>query len=841
MRELLSIKLALAYFRRRKLRAILNTLSVAVAIAALVALQGLNSSIDYARGEFASLLGGNAHLEVKAPQGGMSDTLLAKVQKTAGVQAAVPFVQSSVQVKGLPGFTTLMGIVPGEDAAIRTYRVTQGRMPAQDHREIAVPKELLRGKPVKVGDIWQVQTMLGMQDFTLVGILEDSGVAQTNGGAVVFMPLTTAQKAFELEGKLSYISIVLQNPDNVLAVQKALQESLGNRVEVLTPLGRDGTKDKMLGFIKSLNNVYGFMGLFLALYVMYNSMRVAVSEQRRQLGILRALGWRRWEIHKLIIAQSIVIGVIGSSLGLLLGTYLAQGLLSTVSETLSQVFKVSIPRIRFTMLDYAMIWLTGVLSCLLSAWLPAWKAANIAPIEAMNSRYSKIELGYPRWRIVVGAILILSSWLILVFVNNMSLLFQAALTGIVIGAAVLMPPFLIIVLDKLEPMAETMFGLTGRLGLSSFRRTPRRSVATGMPILLGLAVAFGFLGILASVNLTFGNWVNTLISSDIVITQGLQTFSSNQVGLPEALLERVRKVDGVRVAAGLRTTGIQWHGNPLDLQIYDVLDSRQLATPHVLEPGKDEAWDAIKQEGNIWISESMALKYGVHRGEKLEIPTPAGNLEFPVVAIIKDFYSYNGSVYMNRQDYLRYWGDHSIDHIYLTLEPGVSPALVRDRLEADLQNDFRVQVALASDFRDSMIKLNRSICDIFNLVIIVIVLVAAVGTANSMLISVLERVREIGTLRSVGLTRGQIRSVLLIEVGSLFIAGIVLSIPVAAGIQIGGTIFDKNVNGWVLDVSIPWAKNIGVALVMALVVGLSTLYPAWLASKVDPVKALRSE
>jgi len=239
-----------------------------------------------------------------------------------------------------------------------------------------------------VGNIWQIQTMLGMQDFTLIGILEDSGVAQTNGGAVVFMPLTTAQKAFELEGKLSYISIVLQNPDNVLAVQKALQESLGNRVEVLTPLGRNGNKDKMLGFIKSLNNVYGFMGLFLALYVMYNSMRVAVSEQRRQLGILRALGWRRWEIHKLIIAQSILIGVIGSTLGLLLGTYLAQGLLSTVSDTLNEVFKVSIPRIRFTMLNYAIIWLTGVLSCLFSAWLPAWKAANIAPIEAMNSRYS---------------------------------------------------------------------------------------------------------------------------------------------------------------------------------------------------------------------------------------------------------------------------------------------------------------------------------------------------------------------------------------------------------------------------------------------------------------------
>jgi putative ABC transport system permease protein len=362
-----------------------------------------------------------------------------------------------------------------------------------------------------------------------------------------------------------------------------------------------------------------------------------------------------------------------------------------------------------------------------------------------------------------------------------------------------------------------------------------------MPILLGLGVAFGFLGILASVNQTMVNYVNALISPDIVITQGLQTASSNQVGLPEVLLERVRKVDGVKVAAGIRTTGIQWQGNPVDLQLYDVSEWHRFTNPPVLEPGKEQAWDALQGEGRIWISQALALQYNLHIGETMEIPTPVGLIEFQVGALIKDFYSYNGSVYMNRQDYIQYWGDHSIDYVWLALEPGVSPALVRERLEANLKSDFRVRVALASDYRESMLKLFRSIIDIFNLVILVIMLVAAGGTANSMLISVLERVGEIGTLRSVGLTRGQIRGVFMIEVGSLFLAGIVLAIPVAASIQIAGTMFDKNTFGWVLDVSIPWTKNIGVAITMALVVGLSTAYPAWLASKVDPVKVLRSE
>jgi putative ABC transport system permease protein len=659
VRELLSIKLALAYFRRRKLRATFTTLSVAVAIAAVVALQGLNGSMDYARGELADLLGGQVQLEVKAPLGGISDSALATVQKTAGVQSAVPFVQKDIQVKELSGFTTMMGIVPGKNEKIHTYQVVQGRMPATGQREIAVPKNLLRRIQGQLGDTLHIQTMKGMQDFSLVGILEDSGVARANSGAVVFMPLDTAQNAFGLNGKLSNIDVILKDPGNVLTVQRELQVSLGNAVEVLTLLGGSENRNanKMLDFIKGLDNVYGFMGLFLVLYVIFNSLRVAVVEQRSQLGILRALGWHRWEIRKLIIIQASIIGVIGSTLGLLLGRYLAQALLSTMSDTLRGMFKISNPSLRFTAHDYAITWLVGVLACLIAAWLPAWKAACIAPSEAMSRQYSNNECGYSRWRVVVGTILMIASWAILIYGNNLSLMVQGTLTmtGIVIGAAILLPPLLILFLKRLEPLAETFFGLIGCLGVRSFQRSPRRAVATGMPILLGLSVSFGFLGIFASADLTLANWLKALISPDIVITQGLQTAASNQVGLPEALVERVRNVNGVKVAAGIRTTGIQWQGNPIDLQLYDVAAWRQFINPPVLEPGKEQAMDALQQGGNVWISESMALQYGLHIGEKLAISTPAGAIQFPISAITKDFNSFNGSVYMNRQDYIRYW------------------------------------------------------------------------------------------------------------------------------------------------------------------------------------------
>jgi len=336
-----------------------------------------------------------------------------------------------------------MGIVPGEDEKIRTYQVAQGRMPEAGHQEIAVPKELVRGKSWRIEDTWRIQTMQGMQNFKLVGLLEDNGVARANASAVVFMPMDTAQKAFGLEGKISFIRVVLQDPDNLPAVQKTLQDKLGTSVEVQTPSGRSKDTDKTLELIMSMDTIYGFMGLFMALFVMYNSMRVAVSDQRSQIGILRALGWRRRETSRLILTEALLIGVVGSSLGLFLGIFMAQGLLGTVIESLRELSKISIPRIQLTGTAYAISWLAGVLSCLISAWLPARKASGIVPIEAMSRQYSRVERGYPLWRVGVGALLIIGSWLIVAYSSYMPLV-PVAFIGLILGTAVLMPPLLIL-------------------------------------------------------------------------------------------------------------------------------------------------------------------------------------------------------------------------------------------------------------------------------------------------------------------------------------------------------------------------------------------------------------
>ena len=225
---MLTLKLALFYLWRRKLRSLLTILSIAVAVGALIAIQGLNGSIGYVSGQMAGLLGGRAQLEVRAPQAGINESYVQDVASTEGVQTAVPFIQTMTQLKETADLVVVLGIKPQEDQQIRTYQLAAGRMPQEGTKELAVPQELLRNHSLTLGDLVHLQGRDGLQDYSIVGILDNSGIAQANSGAVVFMPFTTAQAAFGMSDKLSYISVVLKDPNNLADVQAALRSKLNS-------------------------------------------------------------------------------------------------------------------------------------------------------------------------------------------------------------------------------------------------------------------------------------------------------------------------------------------------------------------------------------------------------------------------------------------------------------------------------------------------------------------------------------------------------------------------------------------------------------------------------------
>lgn len=839
---MLLIRLALTYLTRRKLRTFLTISSVAVAVAAVVAFQGINWSMDFVTNEIAGLLGGRAQLEVKAPLAGMDEDYLVKVQDTPGVKDAVPMVQTMAQIKEFPDFVTVLGIDPDEDQSVRTYQLAEGRLLQKGERGLAVPKELLRGSTLTLGDTVHLQEMSGMQEYKIVGVLEDTGVARANGGITAFMPLDTAQEAFGMEGKISYVSVMLDKGASAAEVQKELESTVaGTDIQIREPSARAADLDKLLSTTKSFYSLTGSLSLFLALFVVFNTMGIAVTEQKEQIGILRALGWRRREIKGLILVEAGIIGALGSLLGLVIGKYLADGLLALLTPSLKEWAKINVLEVHLEPKDYLFVWLLGLFACLISAWLPARKAARVSPVEAIRKEYPSTEIGYPRWRLLVGLLLIGLAVLIVGASNNAVLVMQVGPFLGMAGAAILLPPLLVGILRRMEGFAYRVFGLAGHLGVSSARRSPRRTVVTGMPLLLGLAISLGFIGMGDSMSGTVSNWVDELVVPDIIVSQGMQVSGSTAAALPEGLSERIRKVDGVQNVAGIKGSRVKWQGKDIDITAIDVAEWESFANPPLVEPGREEALAGLRERGKIWVSESLSLKEGLKVGQNMTLPTPSGERNFQIAAIHKDFSSMEGAIYLNREDFKEYWGDGTIDTFDITAKPGVDPSALRERLEKDLKGDYRVRVELAATFRESTMKIFNSLIDILNLVVIVALLVGATGVANSLLISVLERTRETGILRSLGMLRREVRRIYLLEVGTLLVVSTLLALPVAFGLYAMGIGLQRNFQGWVIDHYFQWGKWAAVIASMAVLAWVSSLYPAWRGSKVDPIEALRSE
>ncbi|NJD02418.1 MAG: FtsX-like permease family protein [Ruminiclostridium sp.] len=838
---MLAFRLSLTYFKRRKLRTLLTILSVIVSIAALVAVRGLNGSIDFVSGEIAGLLGGRAQLEVKAPLSGIDESALKVVQSINGVKNAVPFIQTITLMNESRDFVVVLGIDPEKDKEIRTYQMAEGRMPEAGKRELAVPRTLFGGQSISPGQKINLQGPSGAVEFNVVGILEDSGVASVNNSMIVFMPLDTSQDVFQMKGKISYISVVLENPKELDAIKEQLINSLNKSVDVRTPSGRRSDLDSLLGMIKGFYNMYGSLCLFLALFVVYNSISVAITEQKQQIGILRAIGWRRKDVKRLILLQAFIIGAIGSLVGIFAGGFLAQGLLNTISGSLKEWVKIDIPGIHIQTADYLANWGIGVVSCLISGWYASHRATVISPMEAIRKETSTPENSYPLWRIIAGIFLAALGTFGILVLKEFSLVSQAAPFGILLGAVLALPPLLIWLLQRLEPLTTRIFGLPGKIGAGTFRRSPRRTVLTGMPLLLGLAISFSFLSIGNSMAVTTKQWMKELIVADIVISQGTQVNGNNTASLSETLIDRVKAIDGVDSVVGLRSTSVKWNDKVLDLSAIDASEWSKFASPPMVEPGKKAALDNLAAGGGIWISENLKIKYGMQVGQKLTLPTPSGPIAFKIVGIHKDFSSMGGSAYIDRQDYSKYWKDNSVDYLDVTVDKGFEPSLVQDGIVKNLDKDFRLHVDLAADFRDNILRISQGILDIMNMVVVVALLVVAIAIANSLLISVLEGTREIGILRSVGMLQREIRRMYLLEIASLFLVGIVLAVPLSIGIFESGVLMQKTVNGWILGRYLPLAKLSGISLLMGICAWLSTLYPAWYGARLDPVKAIRSE
>ena len=814
---------------------------VALGVATLVAIDIVNGSSNSTIDELVRAYAGRADITVRADAGTLPPDALPAIRRLDGVRAAAGSIQGALLVGGTQRIALPFIAGTGDEGTVREYVLDSGRAPLR-RDEVTLGREAARRLGLAEGQRLAAVTPAGPRELTVSGVLADGGVGRANGGFLAILDFATADTLYSRSGRLDTIDVVVAAGADAAAVAERIERAVpGAAAE--TPEARGGQTKKLVASLQSLLQVVSALSLFVGTFLVFNTMSIAVAQRKREFGILRALGARRREIVVVVSAEAAVLGVVASLIGGLLGLTLAQALLGAVNRQIRLNFiagladQLVVPWERFGALV-----LFGVLAAIAGALGPALAAAAAPPAEAMTSpRHTAVARPLRlRLLIVAGAFVILAALAVVAQRNSADTVpGSAAALALMLAIAMAAAPLLALGVRLVGPVLDRALGLPARLARDSVLRAPGRAAVTAAALAAAVTMVVGMASFIESDRRTIFDWLDQAVNADLFVSAAPLGGSSAPIGLAPALGIEIERIPGVRVVDRFRQTRVDYKGSLVALSSTDVNVYLSRARP-LFAPGT-EPYDLARIIGRdeAFVSDNFARKHGVRQGGRIELPTPAGRVPFQVVAVIVDYTTDQGLVFMDRGTYVKHFRDESVDSFAVMLDDRSAEAGVRRELETLAGGVLFVQSN--AEFKASI----RAIVDDFfatTYVMEAIALVVGVlGVANTMIVAVLERRREIGVLRAVGALRRQVRRSILIEAAMIGAAGALLGLVGGAALAGITMVITESTTGWVLPYFYEWGTSASVTLLATIAAIAAAWWPARSAARQPVAEALAYE
>ncbi|MDH3255616.1 MAG: ABC transporter permease, partial [Acidobacteriota bacterium] len=799
------------YFRRHWVISLLTVAGVALGVGVFIAIELSSMSLRVGMRQTVNRIAGSTQLEVTAGEVGVPEDRLEVVRAVAGVASAQPVVEATVRPVELSD-TALMvlGIDFLGDRTVREWDFSD-----QDVLDdpliflaqpdsICITTEFAARHGLELDSQLVLETGHGLQSFTVRGMIEATGPATAFGGNIAVMDLYAAQYMFARGTQLDRIDVVLKPDTELEEVRERLTAALGTGYDVETPARRSGQMEASIQNFGANMSLSSWQATFIAIFLIFNVFAVAATRRRREIGILRSLGVTRHQIRGLFLAEGALIGGLGTLLGLGAGLLLARGVTAftiqltemAYGQTHSAPELVIEPRVLVTG------FLLGILSALAAAYFPARRAARLDPVEALAvGRFRTASAGHSlsrRWAGIGCAALAAFG----VFALAPRGLGGAIVTlGLINIAAVFLAPFLIGPIVRLmRPALEQGFGVEGQLAAESLIQAPQRTSATALALMLAVGYVINLGGMVASYRNSYETWLDQVLNADFYI-QASERFVSQSYRIPPEFVDDVAKVSGVRWVEPYRAVRLDYEGSrPMLLSLPLALTHQRLETP-ILKGNRRQYLERSERGEGVAVSDNFERLYGVGVGDTLTLPSPTGAVSLPVLAVVRDYSSDQGTIWVDRRLYVERWRDQTIDILDVMLEPGVdknaAAAAIRQQLAGSTNRLF---ILTSGDLREVISGILDQFFGLLYIQLAIALLVAVLGVANTLVISVAERRRELGILKALGTERRQVVRLVVAEaLGIAAVGGLLGGALGSYLIRFSGTALSANISGWTLS------------------------------------------
>jgi putative ABC transport system permease protein len=842
----------LRYLARHRVLAFLNVLSIACGVAVFLAIQLANRSASRAFAATIDLVAGKAQLEITAPANDLPDDIFPVVQKTSGISAATPLVRGLVTLPDFPGeYLDVLGLDVFTNIPFRTFQLTNFNARdfdleswLRDSDEIAVTEEFVRRHGLKRGDPLRVQ-INGGERILRIGFVIANTEARELDAHFAAIDIGWAQELFGMRGRLSSIQLQLTPNADRNEVIALLHRALPASAEVATPARHSEQIDKMLSSFRLNLSAMSLVSLFVGAFLIFNTISASVIRRRREIGILRALGTSRWQVGALFLGEAITAAVVGTLLGLILGTLLAHALIGQVSETVSSLYVlVSVRSVATNFADYLGAAALGLGCATLAAFFPARAAALMSPVAALHPEIAseKNEIVPRRWLVIGFTALVAATATGLAALHGgwAALSFVAALLCLC-GVSCFAPWLVgaLAALMRLTVHRASVLAISAQLATLDFRRSLHRNSVTIAALASAVAMAVGVSIMIFSFRQTVTAWVEQTLVADIFVTPASNEIAGPSSFLPPDALAFFAHHPAVSAVDTFRYAELPFHGGRMALAALRAEGPRNF-----LFIGGDRARQMarFRNERCAIVSESFARRNHVKAGDSLPLATPDGEVALPVVAIFYDYTRDDGIVYVSEKTFRALFHDDRFHSIGVYLRPG-----------ADLEKvagEFRQRFSTRGEFAIySNRALRARIFEVFDQTFAVTyvlraiaIIVALSGIFLSFSTLILERSRTLGVMRALGTSGRQLRgaviweSVLVGFAASILglISGILLAIVLTA-------VVNPAFFGWTVHLAIPWRALALTPLWIVIAAMVAALLPASHAARLPLAEVLRAE
>jgi putative ABC transport system permease protein len=824
------------FLLRHPVQLLLALLGIATGVAVIVAVDLANGSANTAFRLSVEAVTGAASHQIVAGPGGIDDSLYSELRVEHGVAAIAPVIEGEAVYADVS--LQVLGVDPFAEREFRNFvTVSANNDSASLTQLLTVPGAVLVSSAR--ADEWGLQRgdefQLGIDGMRRTAIV--AGTIDVQGRAMQYRDLlitdiATAQSWFGLDGRLTRIDVRRDTDAEVVALRALLPAG----AQLLAAAARTASVAQMSSAFTVNLTAMSLLALLVGIFLIYNSVSFAVVQRRTLIAVLRSLGLTRSGVFALILSEALLLGIVGSLLGVAAGIWLGETLLQLISQSLNDLyFRSSVTQVDIDVASLAKGFAAGLLATVLAAALPALEAVAYPPRLGMQRATLERRVGGALWKLALAGLVLTAAVVPMLRYSEQNLVAGlVALFMVILGIALFIPLLMHGVLSALAWLVGRLAGPIPRLTVAGISANLSRTGVAIVALSVAVSATVGVSIMVDSFRVSVSEWIERTLQADLYLAPQHGSFQPQ-------LVEELRSVAGVADSSSSRRVWLETADGRTRLIVLDMAP-RSYAGIELIEAINDNPWPLFDEEGAILVSESYAYRYSVKPGNAVPLPTERGERAFQIGGIYRSYDAQAEAIIMSRAIYELFWSDTELDSLGLYLDDTLPAQAVIDEVTAAAAGKQLIQVRSNRELRELSLAIFDRTFLITNVLYWLAVCVAVVGILAALLALQMERSRELATLRALGLTRAQLGGMVITQSGLIGVLSGLCALPLGyllARLLI--EVINRRAFGWSMPLEVSGGvlpATLALATIAALVGGV---YPAWRAGRSQPAIAMRED